>query len=81
MEELSDCTMLGFWGGGVQTMGRPGDAVDGLSVAGGLLPDVHLEETDPKAVEAPDEIQQPPLSHNATTCSQPGGSDFHTLIL
>ncbi|KAA6421800.1 MAG: hypothetical protein FRX49_08119 [Trebouxia sp. A1-2] len=47
----------------------PGDAVNGFSVAVGLLAHVHLHEAHPKAVHASDEIQQPPLGHNPTTCS------------
>ena len=47
---------------------QPGDAVDGFSMARGLLSDVHLQKTDAKAVEAPDEVQKPALSHNAATC-------------
>ena len=33
---------------------QPGDAVNSFSVTRGLLPDVHLQKTDAKAVQTPD---------------------------
>lgn len=47
----------------------PGNAVKSFSVASGLLAHIHLHEAHSKAIQPPDEVQQPPLSNNAPTCN------------
>lgn len=46
-----------------------GDAVKSFSVASGLLAYIHLHEAHSKAVQPPDQVQQPPFSNNSTTCN------------